>query len=157
MNKKLNFAKLGQVIKAVGLAVAFVGTGLSLSASDIVGRWKTIDDETGEAKSIVNIYLEGDQAFGRIEQLFRKPTEDPDPVCEKCEGPEKNQKVKGMVIIKNMRKDGDEWVGGTILDPKKGKVYRCKLWVDPKNPDQLRVRGYLGPFFRTQTWHRVKD
>jgi len=121
----------------------------------IIGKWKTIDDETHEPKSIVEIYMKDGKFYGRIDSLFRKPGEDPNPICDKCpdDDPRKNQPIKGMVIIKDMVKDGDEYVGGTILDPKKGKIYRCKLWIEDGN---LKVRGYIAFLYRTQTWYRVK-
>ncbi len=121
----------------------------------IIGKWKTIDDETHEPKSIVEIYMKDGKFYGRIDSLFRKPGEDPNPICDKCpdDDPRKNQPIKGMVIIKDMVKDGNEYVGGTILDPKKGKIYRCKLWIEDGN---LKVRGYIAFLYRTQTWYRVK-
>ncbi len=121
----------------------------------IIGKWKTIDDETGEPKSIVSIYMRDGKFYGRVDSLFRKPGEDPNPVCDKCpeDDPRYNKPVLGMEIIKDMEKDGDEYTGGTILDPKKGKVYRCKLWIED---GKLKVRGYLAFFYRTQTWYRVK-
>lgn len=126
----------------------------TVQAQSIVGRWKTIDDETHQPKSIVRIYEQDGKYFGIIDTLFRKPGEDPDPVCDKCpdDDSRKDQKVRGMVILKNMEKDGDEFTGGTILDPKKGKVYRCKLWIDEGN---LKVRGYIAFLYRTQTWFKV--
>ncbi len=121
----------------------------------IIGKWKTIDDETGEPKSIVEIYMRNGKFYGRIDSLFRKPGEDPNPKCDKCpeDDPRYNQPILGMEIIKDMVKDGDEYKGGTILDPKKGKIYRCKLWLED---GKLKVRGYLAIFYRTQTWYRVK-
>ncbi len=121
----------------------------------IIGKWKTIDDETGEPKSIVEIYMRNGKFYGRVDSLFRKPGEDPNPKCDKCpeDDPRYNKPVLGMEIIKDMVKDGDEYVGGTILDPKKGKIYRCKLWIED---GKLMVRGYLAIFYRTQTWYRVK-
>ena len=59
-----------------------------------------------------------------------------------------------MLIINGLEKDGDEYDDGTILDPKKGKVYDCKIWVDESG--DLQVRGYVAFFYRTQTWKRVK-
>jgi uncharacterized protein (DUF2147 family) len=56
-----------------------------------------------------------------------------------------------MVIMWSLEQDDDEWSGGKIFDPKKGKTYNCKIWLDD---GELKVRGYAGPFFRTQTWHR---
>jgi uncharacterized protein (DUF2147 family) len=121
----------------------------------ILGRWKTIDDETNKAKSIVSIYMEDGKLFGKVDTLFRAPDEDPNPTCSKCpdDDPRKDKLITGMIIIKNMEKDGNEWVNGTILDPKKGKIYDCKLWIEDGN---LKVRGYLFFLYRTQTWFRIK-
>lgn len=119
--------------------------------SDIVGKWKTIDDETGEAKSIVEIYERAGKYHGKIVKLFRKPGQDPDPVCDKCPEDDSRykQKVIGMEIIKNLEKDDDEFSGGTVLKPDEGKIYNCKLWLEN---GKLMVRGYWGLFYRTQTW-----
>ncbi|MBN1408575.1 MAG: DUF2147 domain-containing protein [Calditrichaceae bacterium] len=139
------------------LTIIFIATLAAFSsaqAQDIVGRWKTIDDETGKAKSIVNIYMQDGKYFGKIDTLFREPDEDPDPVCDKCpeDDPRYNKKLIGMVILENLQKDGDEWDDGSILDPGKGKVYDCKMWLEEGN---LKVRGYLYFLYRTQTWYRV--
>lgn len=115
--------------------------------ADVVGRWKTIDDETGEAKSIVEIYEKDGKYFGRVVDLLMKPD---DTVCDKCPGSRKGQTIVGMDIVTNMVKKGDEFEGGQILDPVKGKVYDCKMWEEGGN---LMVRGYLGFFYRTQTWY----
>ncbi len=132
----------------------FMGTGFAGDDS-IVGKWKTIDDKTGEPKSIVEIYEQDGKYFGQIKELFRKPGEDPDPVCDKCpkDDPRKDQPTKGMVIIQDLVKKGDEYSGGTILDPKEGKIYTCKLWLEEGN---LKLRGYIAFFFRTQTWQRAE-
>ena len=144
-----------KILSAVLIFISFNGM-LSAQDNSIVGRWKTIDDETGEPKSIVTIYEQDGKYFGRIDSLFRKPGEDPDPVCDKCpeDDPRYNKKIKGMVIIKDMVKDDDEdeYEDGTILDPKKGKIYDCKLWIEDGN---LKVRGYIMFLYRTQTWYRV--
>lgn len=124
----------------------------SAGAQSILGKWKTIDDETGKPKSIVNIYEEDGKIYGQIEKLFRGPDEDPDPVCDECTDHRKGKKVIGMVIITDMEEDDDEWSGGEILDPKNGKVYRCKLWLEDGD---LKVRGYVAFLFRTQTWKRA--
>jgi len=128
---------------------------ISAQHDDITGLWKSIDDETGDPKSVVKIYLEDGKLFGDIVKLFRKPGEDPDPVCDKCDedDPRYNQKVLGMTIITEMefQEDDNEWEDGEILDPKKGKVYDCKLWVED---EKLQVRGYVLFFHRTQEWLR---
>ena len=132
----------------------FIAASFAQDAS-IVGKWKTIDDKTNEPKSIVQIYEQDGKYFGQIKELFRKPGEDPDPVCDKCpdKDPRKNQLTKGMIIIQDLIKKGNEYRGGTILDPKEGKIYTCKLWIDN---EKLMVRGYIAFFFRTQTWYRVE-
>ena len=122
---------------------------------EITGLWKTIDDETGRVKSVVKIYLKDGKLFGDVVKLFRKKGEDPDPTCSKCDDddPRKDQKILGMTIITNMKYDADdnEWEDGEILDPKKGKTYDCKLWVED---GKLQVRGYVLFFHRTQEWLR---
>ena len=141
------------LLSVLFLFISFTGI-LPAQDNSIVGRWKTIDDESGEPKSIVTIYEQDGKYYGRIDSLFRKPGEDPDPVCDKCpeDDPRYNKKVKGMIIIKDMVKNGDEYEDGTILDPKKGKIYKCKLWLEDGN---LKVRGYILFLYRTQTWYRV--
>ena len=123
----------------------------------VLGKWNTIDDETGRKKSVVEIYKEGNKLYGKIIELFRLPDEDPDPICDECDedDPRYNKKLIGMVILEGLEWDDDEWDDGTILDPKNGKVYSCKLWL---KDGKLQVRGYLGFSLigRSQTWLRVK-
>jgi len=130
---------------------------LALLAQSPVGFWRTIDDETGKPKSIVEIYEKDGKLFGKIAQLTPEAGKDRNRVCISCEDDRKNQKIEGMEIIRDMKKDGKEWEDGTILDPKNGKVYDCELWVDEDNPDLLNVRGYIAFFFRTQQWIRTKN
>ncbi|MCP4274389.1 MAG: DUF2147 domain-containing protein [Gammaproteobacteria bacterium] len=135
------------------LCFCFSATAFAKQGS-IVGSWKTIDDETNQAKSIVKIYKKGGKYYGRVTRLFRKKGEDPNPVCKKCKDgdPRKGKRVKGMVILKGLIKKDGKYSGGSILDPKNGKVYKCKIWLEK---GKLKVRGYVGIFFRTQTWHKV--
>lgn len=117
----------------------------------IVGKWKTIDDETNEAKSIVEIVEKNGKYYGKIIKLFRAPGEDPDPICEECDSEDDRyrKKIIGMEILKDMMKSETEYSEGNILDPNNGKIYSCKIWLEGNN---LKLRGYWGPFFRTQTW-----
>ncbi|MCB1327176.1 MAG: DUF2147 domain-containing protein [Spirochaetales bacterium] len=139
---------LNSVRPAIAL-IAFVSAAAVFASP--VGVWKTVDDETGQAKSHVQIYEYNGMLFAKIIQLIN-PSE-PNPTCTECEGSRHNQPIQGMVIMWNMSPDGNEWSGGQILDPKNGNVYRCKMWLEGNN--QLKVRGYLGPFYRTQTWYRI--
>ena len=125
------------------------------SAQSIVGKWTTIDDNSGQEKSVVEIFEKGGKYFGKVTRLFREAGEDPDPVCEECESddPRYQKKIIGMEIIRNMQKSGEAYEHGDILDPENGKVYKCKLWIDG---NELKVRGYWGPFFRTQSWKKAQ-
>lgn len=127
----------------------------AFAQSDIRGKWKSFDDETQEAKSVVDIFEKDGKYYGKIIKLFRKPGEDPDPVCTECtlDDPRFNKKVVGMEILKDMKKVGAEFTEGTILDPKNGKIYKCKIWMEGAD---LKLRGYWGPFYRTQTWKKVE-
>lgn len=127
---------------------------LALDAQEVYGKWKTIDDETNEPKSIVEFSEENGVLTGTIVSLFREPHEEQNPICDDCEGDKKDQPIIGLSIVENMRLDGDEYNGGTITDPEDGKVYTCKLWMGEDGT--LKVRGYIAFFFRTQTWYRVE-
>ena len=117
-----------------------------------LGAWKTIDDETGEAKSYVEIYESSGKLFGKVARLLKSA---PDKKCEKCPDERKGKPLLGMVILENMQYRDGHWQSGRILDPEKGKWYTCKLWLKEGDSDVLVVRGYLGPFYRTQYWYRV--
>lgn len=151
----MNFAITTQnkKMKALITCLALLMATISFAQSPI-GKWKTIDDETGREKSVVEIFEKDGKLYGKVIELFRLPTEDQDPSCDDCEDDRKGQKVMGMEIIRDMVQDDDEWEDGTICDPKDGKVYDCKLWVDEDDPNKLQVRGYILFFFRTQTWIR---
>ena len=127
------------------------------AAATPVGRWTTIDDETKKPKSVVAIYEENGKLFGRIEKLFREPGEEQNPLCDKCEGDLKNKPVIGMVILRDLKKDGDEWDGGRITDPNNGKTYKCKVKVEDGGK-KLKVRGFIGVSLlgRTQHWLRAE-
>jgi len=138
------------------LSVLFATSALA-QAPSAVGRWTTIDDETKKPKSVITIYEEGGKLFGKIEKLFREPNEEQNPLCDKCEGALKNQPITGMVILRDLKKDGEEWTGGTILDPANGKTYKAKIAVQDGGK-KLKVRGYIGMALlgRTQYWVRAE-
>ncbi len=126
-------------------------------ASTPVGKWRTIDDKSGKAKSIVAISEEDGKLVGKIEQLLDPKPDDPEPKCKKCEGDRKDQPILGMQILWGMKKEGKDWGGGRILDPDNGKVYRCNLSLADEGK-KLNVRGFIGIALigRTQTWERVE-
>ena len=132
-------------------------TGFAGYAADPspVGIWKTIDDDTHQAKALVEISEHDGVLSGRVTKLFRAPTEDQNPHCVDCTGERHKQPVLGMTILWNEHRHGAEWNGGEILDPETGDVYRCTLQVTDGGA-KLQVRGYIGiPLLgRTQVWER---
>lgn len=116
----------------------------------VIGRWTTIDDNTGKPRSVVEITLVNGKLSGRIVDLYDKTRLD--KLCDKCTDDRKGQKIVGLEIIRDMKPTGTAWDDGTILDPETGKVYDCKLWLED---GKLKVRGYVAFFYRTQTWVRV--
>lgn len=120
-----------------------------------VGTWRMVDDKTKLPKAIVEITQNGDTLEGRPIKLIRRPDQNPNPLCKKCDGERANQPIKGMTLLWGVKKDGDEWNGGHILDPGSGSVYRVKL-IPSKDGKTMEVRGYLGIslFGRTQVWYR---
>ncbi|MDC7702151.1 DUF2147 domain-containing protein [Vogesella indigofera] len=134
-------------------AVLAIGASAQLAlAAGAGGTWKTIDDETKQAKALVEISeTAGGELSGRIVKLFANP----DAVCDKCDGPLKGKPVVGMTILTGLKKGGDGWEGGRILDPKSGKVYSAKAKLAEAGK-KLEVRGFIGMALlgRTQTWER---
>ncbi len=141
---------------ALALA-AFVFHTAALAQATPVGLWKTIDDETKKEKSLVRIVDNGGVLTGRIEKVL-DPTAKPDDVCDKCTDDRKGKPIVGLTIIRNAKADEADkalWTGGDITDPNNGKTYRLRL-KPLDGGKQLEVRGYIGPFFRNQTWIRVE-
>ncbi|HZP91527.1 MAG TPA: DUF2147 domain-containing protein [Burkholderiales bacterium] len=127
------------------------------SAADPAGTWLTIDDETGKERSIVRIEEVNGELQGMVEKLFDQPGDDPQHLCRKCTGERKDRPIVGMTILWGLKKKGDDWSGGEILDPMNGKTYRCKMTLS-EDGQKLDVRGYIGISLigRTQTWHRAQ-
>ncbi len=145
INKKKNMKKF-----IATMVLSFFAIGMA-NAQSVLGKWKTIDDETGKAKSIVEIYESNGKIYGKVVEIL---TEKKDAKCNKCSGADKGKPIKGLVVIKGLQKDGDEYSGGKILDPNSGKEYKCVVKLD--GAKKLSVRGYVGiqALGRTQTWHR---
>lgn len=140
-------------MKLSTLILFMLMTAISVSGQSIVGKWKTIDaQDDNQAKSIVEIYEQDGKIFGKIIDILNP--EDKNALCEKCEGKEKNSPVLGLVLIKNMEKEGKYYRKGTIFDPEHGKKFKCRLMLT-ENPDVLQVRGYIAFLYATQYWERV--
>ena len=123
-------------------------------AQDVTGKWNTIDDNTGKARSVVEIYQQNGKIYGKIVEIVDPAKRD--KLCTECPGEDKDKPVLGLVILKDLKKDGKEYNGGTIMDPDNGKVYKSYIELDGAN--KLKVRGYIGFSLlgRTQYWERVE-
>jgi hypothetical protein len=117
------------------------------------GLWQTIDDRTGAPRAIVRVLVEDGVLIGYVERVLPRPDEGPDPVCLRCKGELRGQRVVGMKILWGLRPQNDRWAGGRVLDPENGREYGSRVWLE--TADTLKVRGYWGPFYRTQSWKRL--
>ena len=141
--------------KTLLLALPLCLAALSAQAADgAAGRWKTIDDKTGKVKSIVEISQAANGTLtGKVVDILHSD-KGPNPVCDGCEGVNKNKPVKGMTILWNLKADGaNKWSGGTILDPANGKTYKSKMELQPGGT-KLDVSGCIAFICRAQTWQR---
>ncbi len=112
-------------------------------AQDIKGKWLT---EAGDAQ--VEIYESNGKMNGKIVWLEKGPdTKDVHNKDEKL----RSRKLMGVNILSGLTKKEDKWEGGRIYNPKNGKNYKCAIWLDG---DKLKVRGYIGFLYETQTWKR---
>ena len=133
------------------LLFMLIGLSAYSQTSKIVGKWYTIDEE-GKKKSLVNIYQAPSGAFEGV--IVKLLTGDPNRLCVKCTGADKDKPIQGIKFIKNLKVDGDKLSGGSIMDPLDGKVYSCSMAFDKKT-GKLKVRGSLdgwGLIGRNQTW-----
>jgi uncharacterized protein (DUF2147 family) len=139
----------------VVLALVFWSSAAWADESSAAGLWKNIDDATGKPRALIRITESNGTLQGKIEKVFPGPNESQNPQCEKCQGANKDAPVVGLVILSGLKKDGDEYTGGQILDPDDGKVYSSKVRLTDGGR-KLNVRGYIGvPMLgRTQTWVR---
>ena len=116
----------------------------------IVGDWKTVDDKTGESFSIVNIYQAKDGLYyGKITKMLVGPKGER---CVECEGEDYNKPLEGLIIIRGMKAENGQLVGGKVLDPDSGKFYYGKIYLKDGRlvlRGSLDKRGFLG---RNQTW-----
>ncbi len=136
-------------------ATMTVMSTLAMAQATPAGLWRTIDDETKTEKSLVRIAESGGVFTGKVEKIADPAKQD--SKCDKCTDARKDQKVLGMTIVQGVKKaEGEAYFdGGEILDPNNGKVYRVRM--TPKDGGKtLEVRGFIGPFYRNQTWQRVE-
>lgn len=124
-------------------------------AQEVLGKWYSLDPETGKNESIIEVYKNDDKLYGKIIKILKK--EDQDKTCIECTGKDKDKPILGMVIVRGLTRDGNEWGNGKVLDPKNGKLYKCYITLVEKN--KLKLRGYIGFSLigRTEYWYRVLE
>ena len=139
-------------MRKIGIIVLLLAT-LSVNAqiSAILGDWKTVDDKTGERRSVVSIYKGTDGLYyGKISKMLMYT--DLDLKCDQCKDEDHNAPIVGLVIIRGMHAEDGELVGGKVLDPESGKFYYGKIFMKDGKlvlRGSLDKRGFLG---RNQTW-----
>jgi uncharacterized protein (DUF2147 family) len=139
----------------IGLILLSTSDMASTAERSPVGLWKTIDDHTGKPRGLLRITEANGEYQARVEKTFPAPGEEPNPKCEKCEGARHNQPVIGMTILWGLKKHGDEYQDGKILDPESGRIYRARIRLQDGG-EKLDVRGFIGFSLigRSQTWIR---
>jgi uncharacterized protein (DUF2147 family) len=140
---------------ALALAMTLLGVTVAAAPPPPVGYWITVDDDGKTRQSVVLIQAEGDQLVGKLVHIFDATKRN--DRCEKCKGELHGAPILGLRFMWNLRRDGNEWSGGSVIDPQSGKTYRC--YIEPiEGGKRLKVRGYLGMALlgRTQYWIRAK-
>lgn len=146
-----------KLIRNLLLSVCAIVVSCSAFANSLAGYWQNIDDHTHLSAGIVHIWQKNGKYYGRIVKIYKQGGNKPTDKCVKCKSVLHNKPILGMVVLRNMTYRGkSEYKGGTILDPKVGKTYKCSMKLI-KDGKVLKVRGYIGiPLLgRTQYWYRV--
>jgi len=133
------------------LLIAFSST---MNAQTIFGNWLS-KNKDGTFDSVIKVYKKDGKVVAKIIEI--KDTSRQNAVCELCEGKNKNKPILGLNILTGLEKQDDEWSGGTILDPRNGKVYQC--YIELVKPNKLKLRGYIGIslFGKTAYWERAES
>ncbi|TNF51110.1 MAG: DUF2147 domain-containing protein [Burkholderiales bacterium] len=138
------------------VALAFsLASSVAMAQMTPEGLWRNVDDKTGEAKAEIRIAATASGALnGKIEKALTQSSE---PNCSLCTDDRKDKPKLGMEIIRGAKKSdgGALWEGGKILDPENGKEYTLRM-TPLEDGKKLQIRGYIGPFYRTQIWTRVE-
>lgn len=141
---------------AKGLVFICLLTVQTSWSQTVFGKWKTIDDRNGITKAIVEVYEENGLLQAKVLKVVEKGKEN--ARCIKCKGELKDKPVNGMKIMYDFKRNGKgEYKGNKLFDPEQAMTFRGRVWLDPKNNNRLKVRGYLAFLYRTQTWHRLVE
>lgn len=140
---------------AAAFALTFAASA-AMAQMNPVGLWQTIDDKDGTPKSEIRIVETAGVVSGKIERDL-SPKAKPEDICTECKDDRKDQPITGLELIRGLKKTEGKnvWEGGTIVEPSSGKVY--KMTMTPiEGGKKIEMRGYIGPFYRTQIWNRIQ-
>ncbi len=124
---------------------------LTNAQNDFLGKWLAQDKD-----GIVEIYQNGEKYHGKVVKLIPETDENGQPFLD-AKNPDKkkrNTPLLGMLTFFDFKYEEGILKSGKLYDPKSGKTYRGKLWIED---GKLKVRGYLGFFYETQTWTRTNQ
>jgi uncharacterized protein (DUF2147 family) len=143
------------------VAVVFACAPLAHGAgqSTPAGLWQAVDSDTKEPTGWFLIVDHNGVFDGIIARMFLKPGENPNTVCDQCKDDRHDHSWLGLEIIRGMKPEGeDKYGGGTILDPRDGKIYKATMKVTPDG-QTLILRGYIGIELlgKNQYWTRLPD
>jgi hypothetical protein len=145
------------VFQSVSAVILVLLASASWAQDPALGQWHTIDDETGEVKSLVTLSVADDGfMIGVITKVLA--ADRGTGLCEKCEDEMKDQPIEGMKFIWGFKKVAEgEWEDGNLLDPESGSIYSGNITIS-EDSSKLDVRGYVGfsLFGRSQTWNKVE-
>ena len=141
-------------MKKIILTLFIITISVSVNAQTIFGTWHSKNEDTGKVDSVVEVYEHNGKAFAKIIEI--KNPDRKNAVCDLCEGKNKNKPILGLNILTGLQKDGEEWSGGQILDPRNGKIYKCYIKLEGAN--KLKIRGYIGFALigKTAYWERAE-
>ncbi|QOD61563.1 DUF2147 domain-containing protein [Polaribacter haliotis] len=140
-------------MKKILLTTLLLILTITINAQTIFGKWNSRTDE-GVVDSVLEIYEKEGKAFAKVVEIMNPDRKD--ARCVDCEGEFKNKPILGLDILSGLEKDDDEWSGGTIIDPRNGKTYKC--YIELVKPNKLKLRGYIGVslFGKTAYWERAE-
>ena len=148
------------LVIAAAAFLALVLPGYSLTdAQTPAGLWQGIDDQTKQPTGWFLISDHGGVYDGIIAKMFFQPGENANVICDQCKDDRHNHPWLGLEIIRGMKPEGEaKFGGGTILDPRDGKIYKATMKVTPDG-QTLIVRGYIGIELlgQNQYWSRLPE
>ena len=141
-------------MKKIFTSITLLLLATSINAQTIFGKWNSNNEKTGEIDSVIEVYKKDGKAYAKVIEI--KNPNRKNAVCNKCEDENKDKPILGLDILTGLEKDDDEWSGGTILDPRNGKIYKC--YIKLVNSNKLKIRGYMGVslFGKTAYWQRAE-